>query len=107
MSLFDFFFPQQATASHLRDLKNQQARQARIDRFRENAQENLEQRVEQLERDMGELALVLASLIEVANENDSISREELKQQVDDLDIADGFRDGQLHVRYLRKWTADE
>ena len=106
MSLFDFFFPEQAAASHLRRMADRQARNDRINQMqRIGPPSNLEQRIEELERDVGILSLVMASVMEVANENGSISREEIKDQIDALDVLDGFKDGKLDARFLRKWTS--
>lgn len=106
MSLFDFFFPEQAAASHLRRMADRQARNDRLNRTIDvGMSSNLEGRIEELERDVGILSLVLASVKEVANENGAVSREEIKQQIDDLDVLDGFKDGKLDAKFLRKWTS--
>ena len=41
MSLYDFFFPEQASASHLHRMANQQDRQARMNRIQEQSQSNI------------------------------------------------------------------
>ena len=104
MSLYDFFFPEQASASHLRRMANQQDRQARMNRVQEQSQSNIEERITELESDLGMVTLVLASLLEVANENGAVSRKDIKKIIDELDVLDGFRDGRLHPGFLRKWS---
>lgn len=104
MSLYDFFFPDQAAASHLRRMANKQEREARLDRIRDQGQANIEYRVDELENDLGIVSLVLASLLEAANDNGSISRDQIKQIIDELDVLDGFKDGRLNAAFLRKWA---
>ncbi|MFK7768054.1 MAG: hypothetical protein AB8B55_12595 [Mariniblastus sp.] len=106
MSLFEFMFPQQAAASHLRQIANRQKRDDRWNRIRETDQTHLENRVDELEHDMGVVALILASILDTANENGTISRDEIKRKIEELDVLDGFRDGRLHVGFLRKWTEE-
>ena len=104
MSLYDFFFPEQAAASHLRRMANQQARQARMNRIERQGHSNIEERVTELESDLGMVTLVLAALLEAANDNGSVSREDIKRIVDELDVLDGFKDGKLNAGFLRKWA---
>ena len=104
MSLFDFLFPQQATASHLRRMADKQRRDDRINRIRDAGSEHIERRIEELEHDVGVLALALAAILDSANENGAISRDEIRNKISELDVLDGFRNGKLDVSILRKWT---
>ena len=104
MSLYDFFFPDQAAASHLRRMADRQERQARMDRIRNAGNANIEDRIDELESDLGMVTLVLASLLEAANDNGSVSRDQIKQIIDELDVLDGFKDGKLNAAFLRKWA---
>jgi len=104
MSLFDFLFPEQAAASHLRRMADRQALDDRRNRIRDRGAENLERRIEDLEHDIGVLSLALAAILETANENGVISRDEIRNKISELDVLDGFRDGKLDVSVLRKWT---
>ena len=104
MSLYDFFFPEQASASHLRRMANQQDHQTRMNQIQKQSQSNIEERITELESDLGMVTLVLASLLEVANNNGAVSREDIKKIIDELDVLDGFRDGRLHPGFLRKWS---
>ncbi len=105
MSLFDFFFPTQAAAGHLRDLaKNQRLQSIRESRTRSRSakeRDALEQRIEELEGDVGFVSLVLASLLAKLEEKGHIGREELRAVLEELDGADGVADGRLDVKALR------
>ena len=50
------------------------------------------------------VTLVLAALLEAANDNGSVSRADIKRIVDELDVLDGFKDGKLNAGFLRKWA---
>ena len=104
MSMYDFFFPGQAAASHLRRMADRQAQEAWIKNNRDASGGNLENRVAELENDLGVVSLVLASLLEVANENGSISKEQIKTTIEEMDVLDGFKDGRLNAAFLRKWA---
>jgi hypothetical protein len=73
-------------------------------RIREAGVDNLEHRVEELEHDVGVVTLALAAILESANENGVISRDEIRTKISELDVLDGFRDGKLDVSVLRRWT---
>ena len=106
MSLYDFFFPEQAAASHLRRLANRQERRDKIQRIESERSEDSRDRIDELERDVGVLSLILASLLETANDNGAISRDAIKQKIEDLDIFDGIRDGKLDASFLRDFVAE-
>ena len=98
MSLFDFFFPEQAQASHLRSLANSQ-RYRRRKKARE--QGATDRRLETLEGDVGYLALVLGALLQKADEKGVLERDEVRAAVMELDDIDGVKDGRLDVDILR------
>ena len=104
MSLFDFLFPQQAAASHLRRMADRQRLDSRIRRIRVSGDENNERRIDELERDVGVLALALAAILDSVNEKGVVSRDEIRNKITELDVLDGFRDGKLDVSILREWT---
>lgn len=101
MSLLDFFFPEQAQAAHLRTLAQRSRRNDRSRAVNAANTRKLEQRVEQLERDLGFTALLLASLKAHLEENGSIDREGLRALIDEFDLMDGEGDGQLDLNVLR------
>lgn len=119
MSFFDFFFPQVAQASHLRSIAETQrfdSMQAANQRFNdererrwESARGNvLEQRVEELERDLGQAGLIIESLLQVLEEKGMLKREEIGLRAMEVDAADGAKDGRASPQaklFLpnRKW----
>lgn len=98
MSLFDFFFPEQAQASHLRSLANSQRYRKRRTARRQG---KLDERLESLEGDVGYLALVLGALLQKIDEKGVLTREEVRAAVAELDDIDGVKDGRLDVDILR------
>jgi len=103
MSLFDFFFPQQAAASHLRAMREQQYEAMRRSaNTRVGESETAEQRISELERDVGFLSLMLAGLLDLLEERGTVSREDVRKRLEALDLIDGVRDGRLNVRELKE-----
>ena len=106
MSLFDFFFPQQATASHLRAIREQQFdtmyQQRKTARSQDADAERLAKRLTNVENDLGFLTLLLAGLLDVLDERGTIRREDVKKQLERLDVADGMRDGRLSIQDLKE-----
>jgi len=106
MSFFDFFFPEQAQASHLRSIAETQSLQAHQDgqnRFREERErrwessrsQDLERRVEELENDLGQAGLIIESLLQLLEEKSVLKRDEVAKRAIEVDLADGVRDGKL------------
>ncbi len=106
MSLFDFFFPDQAQAMHLRTIaENTQADalglrsiHAAEERDRRRAlrlNSKTDDRVAVLENELAQSALVIESLITLLEEKKLISRAELKARVAEIDTADGVLDGKI------------
>jgi hypothetical protein len=98
MSLFDFFFPEQAQASYLRDIAEQQTRNT----IRQSqASTTLEARVKHLETDLGYVTLILGSILDKLDEKGVVTRQDLKDATSALDKVDGVRDGKLDINILR------
>ncbi|WP_193214711.1 hypothetical protein [Luteolibacter marinus] len=106
MSFFDFFFPDQAQASHLRriaDAKDLEAHREGMRRFSEERErrwesvrtQDLEQRVEELERDLGQAGLVIESLIQLMDEKGIATRDQIAGRAIEVDAADGLVDGKI------------
>lgn len=103
MSFFDFFFPKQAQAIHLRDLVHDQRlslhrqRIAEIQRHRAEASQTraFEERIEELERDVGQAGLVIEALLELLEEKNGLDRETILNRVNEIDARDGQQDGKL------------
>ena len=114
MSLFDFFFPEQAQAMHLRSIRGSlgksTAPKASASRRSGPAPSSpkmtedvaaLQERVAALENDVGTLSLVAAALIRALGDKDIASRAELQEYMAELDLLDGARDGQVDIAALR------
>lgn len=98
MSLFDFFFPEQAQASHLRKL-TEQNRASRTRSHRTSTE--LKSRVDALEDDLGYVTLILGSILDALDKNGVVTRADLKVTLDGLDAIDGVKDGKLDINVLR------
>lgn len=99
MHLFDFFFPEQAQASHLRRLSESQTfsqrRQVMDDRMRARRHAEIDQRFQELEEEIGFLSLMLESIIRKTEEKGVFTRAELKELMQTVDREDGRADGKF------------
>lgn len=104
MDFVDFFFPQQAQAGHLHDLAEATRRQTvalhreRFQRERQRREEDsqvagMEQRIAQLERDMGQAGLVIEALLELLEESKTMNRQAVAERTTEIDARDGTVDG--------------
>ena len=104
VSLFDFFFPEQAQAIHLRTLTTQNSREAlglRREHVSHQRQEQrnriligeAEEQIEKLELELAQSCLVIEGLIELLEEGDVFTREALQERVTAIDVRDGVADG--------------
>ena len=104
MGLFDFFFPDAAQAKHvgrLADAQEQASRLRENQAITLNAQNRqLRQQVARLEHDMGALALVVASILKRLDEKGHVTRDEVKETIQKLDLLDKVRDGKISVEDL-------
>ncbi len=98
MSLFDFFFPQQAQAQQLRRLASGQQASAQR-RTRTTAK--LEARMESLEDDLGYVTLILGSILDTLDQKGLVTRSDVKSALASLDKLDGIADGRLDINILR------
>lgn len=106
MSFFDFFFPEQAQASHLRSIAENQRHSMRRESNRQFDTEMrrrreqsvtavLEDRVSALEKDLGEAGLVIEALLQMLEESGAIQRDQLAKRAIEVDAADGLKDGRI------------
>jgi hypothetical protein len=98
MSLYDFFFPEQAQATHLRRIAEQQGFAVARNR---RASVNLEARVRALENDLGYVTSVLGSVLDNLDAKGVVTRQDLKEAMAVLDAIDGVQDGKLDINVLR------
>ncbi len=99
MSLFDFFFPEEAQAAHLRRLADSQARSNthnRIANARAQASAaTTQRRIEELENELGQMTILVESLLECIEEQGLLSRKQLAQKIGEIDARDGVIDGRI------------
>ena len=98
MSLFDWFFPEQAQATYLRQMAQSKTRSRGVSRLR---QRSVDKRIDELEEDLGYMALVLGSVLQKIDEKGLVTREELKATISELDGIDGVKDGKLDISVLK------
>ncbi len=105
MSLMDLLFPQIATATHLRSIRDQNAETDGLQRLREIRQsatlQALKSRIDSLEDDLGYVTLVLSGLMSTLDEKGVIRRDDLKEELSQLDGVDGIRDGKISIQMLK------
>lgn len=101
MSLFEFFFPEQAQAAQLRRLADQQRSSRLADRTTRSDVAQLEKRIADLEQDLGFTALLLGGLLDELDRKETVSRSDLAAAMQKLDSIDGVADGRLDIRILR------
>ncbi len=97
MSLYDFFFPEQAQATHMRTLASQSVS---ADIRRRTSERKSASRLDDLENDVGFVALLLAAMLDKLDEKGVVTRDDLRNAVAKLDEIDGVRDGRLDVNAL-------
>lgn len=99
MSLFDFFFPEEAQASHLRRIADTTAQtnsRARFDRVRQaQASSSANKRIAELESEVGQLTILVEALLEKLEEKGDLTRIELSQKIGEIDARDGVIDGRI------------
>lgn len=107
MSLFDFIFPEQAQAIHLREIAEQGAfREQQNSRpWLDPAQRAIREqstRLEYVEDDIGTVALVCESLIRLGERKGLFTRQELFDVMNEVDMEDGKKDGKFKARRMPK-----
>jgi hypothetical protein len=109
MSLFDFVFPEQAQASHLRDLAESGRDVASAMRAKEVEELGnraklgvLLRRVERLENDMALSSMINALLIRKYIADTGKNLEQLRAEMAEVDRSDGVVDGGFDTGELRR-----
>lgn len=106
MNFFDFFFPEQAQAEHLRklaalsqvqtlELNRQRVQSVHQQRLESRQTRTLEQRIAQLEEDLGQAALTIEALLELLEQSGTLTRTELETRARQIDANDGVIDGRI------------
>ena len=106
MSLNNFLFGDYEWA-RVGDLRRLDRSQKRNERRRSNRTRELTKRVEDLENDLGYVTLVLGSMLATLDEKGTITHQEVKNLMADLDDLDGVKDGRLDVDVLRSLDEPE
>lgn len=101
MSLFDFFFPEQAQASHLRRLAQNTSRKSAMENSARRRTLQLETRVEELEASLGFTTLVLGALVQALDQKGVVTRDDLRTVMHEVDSIDGVTDGKIDIDFLR------
>ena len=93
LDLFDFFFPEQAQASHLRKIANNrpQTKPASVER----------DKIDALRRDVNFLTLVLTSILKRLDETKTLSLGDVQDILSGVDTMDGIADNGLDPKMLR------
>ncbi len=99
MSAFDFFFPEQAQASHLRSLV-QQKRYEYMNDQREKAdlREDLrcaEKHMKRMGQEMAETQLLIKGMMELMEEAGVFDSARLMEKIKEIDLRDGVEDGRI------------
>lgn len=94
MDLFDFFFPEQAQATHLRKLVNQ----GKLER---RASTSSSPDVKALEEDVRFLTLLMATILRRLAETETLSLADVRDLLDEVDGLDGHADDGLDPNILR------
>ncbi len=106
MSLYEFFFPQQAAAQHLRSIVHHNQFSNAVNRVNQaraiRRGQVTKERVEELEDEVAQLTIVLEALMEVLGENKTITIEKVAQKIADIDAMDGVIDGRITKKADKK-----
>jgi hypothetical protein len=101
MDLFDFFFPEQAEAAHLRRISSNLSRSQHSTRAAANTAQRAADDVAELRSDVAFLTLVLAAILKRLAENETMSLADVSDLLKEMDGLDGVPDGGLNPGVLR------
>lgn len=97
MDLFDFFFPEQAQAAHLRKIARQQSMRS----ISSSSPIGNSEEVSALRADVRFLTLVLTTILKRLAETKTMSLDDVQDLLDEIDALDGVPDGGLEPGVLR------
>ena len=98
MGVMEMFFPEMMEAEHLREISST----LKTSNFR--ARRNnvaTADKIASLAMDMESLSLILCALVSKLVEDGVVTREELIEKIDTLDVLDGRRNGRLNAKIAR------
>ena len=100
MSVFKYIFDSEwSQRSDIEKLKVQAARSSKHAEFAKATQKA---RIAELERDVGELALLSKALMQIILERQLCTGEELEALMREIDLADGVEDGRISKGEVKK-----
>jgi hypothetical protein len=102
MGMYEFFFPEQAEANHLRSIASSMRTSARRSGKAGKRVSELEHRVGELEDDLDFLSLITLTLFGILNEKGLVDRRSLMDRINQVDMFDGRKDGKVSPEALRK-----
>ena len=97
MDMFDFFFPEQSQARHLRRLANAQVSAARAP----NRDVGQQEEIAALQADVKFLTMVIAAMLRRMAETQTMTMDDVQDLIDEIDGLDGVPDGGLDPGVLR------
>lgn len=105
MGLLEFLFPSNSSSNRtsINRIKDSQKWKSLKNDYRAI---RLEERIDDLEKDLMTLTLSFASLLDSINEKGVVTREEIREKIGQLDGLDGLNDGKLPISLIRNWTDD-
>ena len=99
MSVFDFFFPQQAQASHLRSLVQQKRYEYQRDQYDKNGIKDelrdAQKRIEKMGNEMAETQLIVKAMMELMEEVEAFDSSRLLEKIKEIDLRDGVEDKRI------------
>jgi hypothetical protein len=96
VDLFDFFFPDQAQAHHLRKIASKRGQSTSPPSHSAPSAE-----IQALRDDVNFLTLVVAALLRRLTETKTASLADIQDMIDEIDALDGIADGGLDPGVLR------
>jgi len=102
--VYDFFFSDPAHAMHVGRLADASEEANRLREYELNTlgaqNQQIYRKVARLERDVGALALIVASILKRLDEKGQVTRDEVRETIQKLDLLDKVRDGRISVEDL-------
>ena len=101
MDLFDFFFPEQAEAAHLRQISSNLSRGQHSTRAAADTARRAVDELADLRSDVAFLTLVITAMLRRLAENETMSLADVADLLGEIDGLDGLPDGGLSPGVLR------